>query len=81
MCEWNVFFVFIILLGWGEGREDEFNVIYKFDCVVIKILRNIYLYRWRILKVYGEWVGLLKNIDMGNGEVGNNVMGCGKIVV
>lgn len=81
ICHRNVPFVLIILSGWGEGREDEYNAINKSECLAIKTLRNIYPYRWRTLKAHGEWVGLPKNTDTGNGEAGNNAMGCGKIVI
>ena len=81
VCPKHIPFVLIILSGWGEGREDEYNAINQSNCLAIKTLRNIYPYRWRTLKAHGEWVGLPKNTDTGNGEAGNNTMGCGKIII
>jgi 2,3-bisphosphoglycerate-independent phosphoglycerate mutase len=81
VCPKHIPFVLIILSGWGEGREDEYNAINQSNCLAIKTQRNIYPYRWRTLKAHGEWVGLPKNTDTGNGEAGNNTMGCGKIII
>lgn len=81
VCPRGVPFLLVVLSGWGEGREDEFNAIYKSNCLTIKTLRNIFPWRWRTLKAHGEWVGLPKNTDTGNGEAGNNALGCGKIVI
>jgi hypothetical protein len=81
VCPRDVPFLLIVLSGWGEGREDEFNAIYKSNCLTIRTLRNIFPWRWRTLKAHGEWVGLPKNTDTGNGEAGNNALGCGKIVI
>lgn len=47
---------------------------------MIKSLKEGVLCCWCIIKVYGIVVGLLSDVDMGNSEVGYNVMGVGKII-
>lgn len=73
-------FLLVVLDGWGENREDEFNAIYKAECPTIKALKEGAPRRWRTIKAHGTAVGLPSDGDMGNSEVGHNAMGAGKII-
>lgn len=70
----------VVLDGWGENKEDEYNAIYKAECPTIKALRDGRPKRWRTIKAHGTAVGLPSDGDMGNSEVGHNAMGAGKII-
>ncbi|CAI5471466.1 unnamed protein product [Closterium sp. Yama58-4] len=72
--------VFMILDGWGENVEDDYNAIYKGNCPHIKALRENRPNRWRTIKAHGKAVGLPSDGDMGNSEVGHNAMGAGKVI-
>ncbi|CAK9269976.1 unnamed protein product [Sphagnum jensenii] len=73
-------FLLVVLDGWGENKEDEYNAIYKANCPTIKALRTGAPRRWRTIKAHGTAVGLPSDGDMGNSEVGHNAMGAGKII-
>lgn len=73
-------FLLVVLDGWGENREDEFNAIYKAECPTIKSLKEGAPRRWRTIKAHGTAVGLPSDADMGNSEVGHNAMGAGKVI-
>lgn len=73
-------FVLMILDGWGENREDEFNGIHMSNCPHIKALKDKRGDRWRTIKAHGKAVGLPSDGDMGNSEVGHNAMGAGKVI-
>ncbi|CAI5949868.1 unnamed protein product, partial [Closterium sp. NIES-64] len=70
----------MILDGWGENVEDDYNAIYKGNCPHIKALRENRPNRWRTIKAHGKAVGLPSDGDMGNSEVGHNAMGAGKVI-
>jgi len=62
-------FLLVVLDGWGENREDEFNAIYKAECPTIKSLKNGAPRRWRTIKAHGTAVGLPSDSDMGNSRL------------
>eukprot|EP00897_Mesotaenium_endlicherianum_P007110 jgi/Mesen1/6427/ME000329S05590 len=70
----------VVLDGWGENREDDFNGIHKANCPTIKGLKNNAPDRWRTIKAHGKAVGLPSDSDMGNSEVGHNALGAGKVI-
>ena len=69
--------VLLILDGVGEGNHGEF------DCVYLARTPNLDSLRLRgistLLSASGPAVGLLKQSDMGNSEVGHNTMGAGRV--
>ena len=67
----------MILDGWGEGRQDESNVIYTQGAPYIEGLRK--QYPMSTLKACGEAVGLPEG-QMGNSEVGHLNLGAGRVV-
>ncbi len=67
----------MILDGWGEGRQDESNVIYAQGAPYIEGLRKNY--PMSTLKACGEAVGLPDG-QMGNSEVGHLNIGAGRVV-
>ena len=67
----------MILDGWGEGRQDESNVIYSQGAPYIESLRK--QYPMSTLKACGEAVGLPEG-QMGNSEVGHLNLGAGRVV-
>ena len=67
----------MILDGWGEGRQDESNVIYTQGAPYIESLRKDY--PMATLKACGEAVGLPDG-QMGNSEVGHLNLGAGRVV-
>ena len=67
----------MILDGWGEGRQDESNVIYTQGAPYIEALRK--QYPMSTLKACGEYVGLPDG-QMGNSEVGHLNLGAGRVV-
>ena len=73
-------FLLVVLDGWGEFKDDEYNGIYKADAPTIKGLKQSAPTRWRTIKAHGTAVGLPSDGDMGNSEVGHNAMGAGKII-
>ena len=67
----------MILDGWGEGRQDNSNVIYTQGAPFIESLRAKYPYSH--LQACGEYVGLPDG-QMGNSEVGHMNLGAGRVV-
>ena len=67
----------MILDGWGEGRQDESNVIFTQGAPYIESLRKNY--PMSTLKACGEYVGLPDG-QMGNSEVGHLNLGAGRVV-
>lgn len=71
----------VILDGWGVGKEDQGNSIFRAKIPNMKALQaeatKNHLYR--TLKAHGPWVGLPSDKDMGNSEVAHNAMGCGRV--
>lgn len=64
----------IVLDGWGESREDEYNAIFKADTPCMDGLKKFAPDRWRLLKAHGTAVGLPTDDDMGNSEVGSRAL-------
>ncbi|CAM6087611.1 unnamed protein product [Calypogeia fissa] len=69
----------IVLDGWGEQIPDEYNAIYTAETPTMDSLKNGKPDTWRLVKAHGPWVGLPKEEDMGNSEVGHNALGAGRI--
>lgn len=67
----------MILDGWGEGRQDDSNAIWKQGTPHIDALRAKYPHSH--LQACGEYVGLPDG-QMGNSEVGHMNLGAGRIV-
>lgn len=59
----------IVLDGWGEAREDQYNAIYMAKTPCMDSLKKLAPKRWRLLKAHGDAVGLPSDDDMGNSEV------------
>lgn len=67
----------VILDGWGKGREDNSNAIYKAQPAFFnQLLQN---YPYAQLGTDGENVGLPEG-QMGNSEVGHLNIGAGRVV-
>jgi 2,3-bisphosphoglycerate-independent phosphoglycerate mutase len=69
--------VLIIMDGIGVGAGDEFDAVYRAHTPVLDALREEGLYRE--LWAHGVRVGLPSDGDMGNSEVGHNILGAGRI--
>tara|TARA_B100000401_G_scaffold87724_1_gene55833 strand:- start:418 stop:1932 length:1515 start_codon:yes stop_codon:yes gene_type:complete len=67
----------IILDGWGHGKKDDSNPIFKAYTPFIDSLYK--KYPNSELRTFGEFVGLPKN-QMGNSEVGHLNIGAGRII-
>ena len=67
----------MILDGWGEGKQDNSNVIFTQGAPYIESLRKTY--PMGTLKACGEYVGLPDG-QMGNSEVGHLNLGAGRVV-
>lgn len=67
----------LILDGWGIGRNDNSNAIYKANTPVMDNLWEKYPHS--VLRTHGELVGLPQG-QMGNSEVGHLNIGAGRIV-
>ncbi len=67
----------IILDGWGHGKKNDSNAIYRAKTPFIDSLYN--KYPNNELTTHGEMVGLPKG-QMGNSEVGHMNIGAGRIV-
>ncbi|MEM7254327.1 MAG: 2,3-bisphosphoglycerate-independent phosphoglycerate mutase [Pseudomonadota bacterium] len=69
--------VFIILDGIGVGDGGTFDAVTAADTPILDALRADGLYRQ--LRAHGVSVGLPSDSDMGNSEVGHNILGAGRI--
>ena len=69
--------VLIVLDGWGYREEKKHNPIAMADKPVFDLLWNAYPHT--LLQASGQYVGLPKG-EMGNSEVGHNVIGAGRVV-
>lgn len=69
--------VFVIMDGVGVGVGDEFDAVQRAHTPVLDTLREQGLYRQ--LWAHGVRVGLPSDGDMGNSEVGHNILGAGRI--
>ncbi|KAL5805428.1 hypothetical protein ACOSQ3_028331 [Xanthoceras sorbifolium] len=69
----------VVLDGWGEFKEDQYNCIHVAETPVMDSLKTHAPNRWRLVKAHGNAVGLPSDDDMGNSEVGHNALGAGRI--
>lgn len=69
--------VLLILDGVGEGQHDEFDAVFLARKPNLDRLRAAGTVR--TLAAHGLAVGLPSDADMGNSEVGHNIMGAGRI--
>lgn len=69
----------IILDGWGEQIPDSYNAIHLAETPTMDALKKTAPDHWRIIKAHGPAVGMPKEDDMGNSEVGHNALGAGRI--
>ncbi len=68
--------ILLILDGYGEGKEGEFNAVKNANSPTLHALRNK---SYSLLKTDSESVGLLSN-NMGGSEVGHMTIGAGRVV-
>ncbi|MHA1731696.1 MAG: 2,3-bisphosphoglycerate-independent phosphoglycerate mutase [Promethearchaeota archaeon] len=70
----------VILDGWGVGKHDEGDAIYRAATPNLDALRKICKERnlYTTLKAHGVAVGMPTDKDMGNSEVAHNTMGAGR---
>ena len=59
----------IVLDGFGEDREDEFNAAFRADMPCINALKKNAPDTYTLVKAHGTAVGLPSDADMGNSEV------------
>ena len=57
--------VVIVLDGWGEAKDDEYNAISRADTPFMDSLKKN-KDRWTLLKAHGTAVGLPSDAEMGN---------------
>lgn len=69
----------VILDGWGENISDQYNAISVANTPAMDSLKQGGPDTWRLIKAHGPYVGLPKEDDMGNSEVGHNALGAGRI--
>lgn len=67
----------IIMDGVGIGRQDDSNAVFVAKTPVLDKLMKGPLYRE--IAAHGVLVGLPSDEDMGNSEIGHNVLGAGRI--
>ena len=66
----------IILDGYGEGRDGEFNAVKNAKTPTLDRLKQ---QSYSLLQAHGESVGLFKN-DLGGSEVGHLTIGAGRVI-
>ena len=71
------FLIQIILDGYGIGKEDNTNAIYKANTPYMDWVSR--KYASTKLYAHGPFVGLPNNKDLGGSEVGHSTIGAGKI--
>lgn len=62
-------FLVIVLDGFGEDQEDEFNAVYRAEMPCLNSLKKNAPDRYMLVKAHGTAVGLPSDADMGNSEV------------
>ena len=68
--------ILIILDGYGEGKQNEFNAVENANTPTLKSLKN---QSHSLLKTHGEAVGLFEQ-EMGGSEVGHTTIGAGRVI-
>jgi len=69
--------VLVVLDGVGVGRHDAFDAVAAAYAPTMHSFETEGLYR--TLRAHGTAVGLPSDADMGNSEVGHNILGAGRI--
>jgi 2,3-bisphosphoglycerate-independent phosphoglycerate mutase len=69
--------VFVVMDGVGVGRADAFDAVHLARTPNLDRLRE--QGSWRTLRAHGTAVGLPSDGDIGNSEVGHNILGAGRI--
>ncbi len=69
--------VLLILDGVGNGAQDEFDAVARARTPSLDLLRETGLAA--ALRAHGTAVGLPSDADIGNSEVGHNIMGAGRV--
>ena len=69
--------VFVVLDGVGVGRGDEFDAVHVARTPTLARLARAGVRR--TLRAHGLAVGLPSDADIGNSEVGHNILGAGRI--
>src|SRR5215217_7241118 len=69
--------VLVVMDGVGVGLGDEFDAVHLANTPNLDLLRADG--RYRTLRAHGRAVGLPSDADMGNSEVGHNILGAGRI--
>ena len=69
--------VLVVMDGVGVGLSDEFDAVHLAYTPNLDVLRRDG--RYRTLRAHGQAVGLPSDADMGNSEVGHNILGAGRI--
>jgi 2,3-bisphosphoglycerate-independent phosphoglycerate mutase len=69
--------VFVIMDGVGVGLGDGYDAVARARTPSLDRLKDVGLYR--TLRAHGVCVGLPSDADMGNSEVGHNILGAGRI--
>ncbi len=69
--------VLVVMDGVGVGRSDDFDAVHLANTPNLDMLGLAG--RYRTLRAHGRAVGLQSDADMGNSEVGHNILGAGRI--
>lgn len=69
--------VFLVLDGVGVGLGDEFDAVHQARTPNLDRLKAEGA--WRTLRAHGTAVGLPSDSDIGNSEVGHNILGAGRV--
>ncbi len=69
--------VFVVLDGVGVGCGDAFDAVQVARKPTLDRLRREGV--WRTLRAHGTAVGLPSDADIGNSEVGHNILGAGRV--
>jgi 2,3-bisphosphoglycerate-independent phosphoglycerate mutase len=69
--------VLVIMDGVGIGSGDRFDAVHQANTENLDRLKQDGLFR--TLRAHGTAVGLPSDDDMGNSEVGHNIMGAGRV--
>lgn len=69
----------VILDGVGVGLGDEYDAVARANTPTLDWLSSTYASHARQLTAHGVAVGLPSDGDMGNSEVGHNILGAGRV--
>lgn len=68
--------ILVVLDGYGEGKENEFNAVANAKTPTLNKLKK---QSYSLLKAHGEAVGLFDD-EMGGSEVGHTTIGAGRVI-